>query len=132
MNPQPSTSEARAPEPALGPELAVEIEWHAPDYVYAAGLVRDSRPWILDGALVGLGPTRGKAVDDLMRLARHLVVHGENYLTPAPLSLADREWLFTVLDRGRDPNIDMWAALQAARLEARETAPVTTGKDQNQ
>jgi hypothetical protein len=97
--------------------FAVEIQWHAPDLVYAAALLRDGQPWILGGALVGMGGTPGAAVDDLAGIGRHLVIEGENMLTGGPISLADREWLFNLLDPGPDLNDDMYAALQAARTQ---------------
>jgi hypothetical protein len=34
--------------------MIVEIQYHSPDGVYAAGFLRDGEPWILDGACVGM------------------------------------------------------------------------------
>ena len=104
------------------PEFTVQVQWHAPDQVFAAAFVRDGQPWFLGGALVGMGSTRGAAVDNLVGTARHLVIHGENYLTSQPLSLPDREWLFSLLDHG-DSDVQMYAALQAARATAEGGGP---------
>lgn len=93
--------------------FSVSIQRHDPEGVYAAGFQRGGQPWILDGALVGIGATPVQAAGDLARIARHLVIHGENFLTPSPLSLADREWLYSVLGGPRDT--EMREALQAAR-----------------
>lgn len=104
--------------------LDVRVQWHAPDAVFAAVFLRDGEPWVLNGALVGLASTRGRAVDDLMGLAAYLVVHGENFLTDVPIGIEDREWLFDHLDWGGqtfgDPgdtvtNDQMYTALRDAR-----------------
>ena len=97
--------------------FTAEIQWRSPDGMFAAALLRDGQPWFLDGALIGMGATRGAAIDDLVQIASYLVVHGENGLASQPLSLADREWLFTLLDCDADPNLEMHAAIQAARRE---------------
>ena len=99
------------------PEFTVQVEWDAAEQMFAAAFLRDGQPWFLNGALVGMGSTRGAAVDNLADAARYLVTRGENYLTSQPLPLPDREWLFSVLDHG-DANIEMHAALQAARAAA--------------
>lgn len=105
------------------PEFTVQVQWHAPDQMFAAAFLRDGQPWFLNGALVGVGSTRGAAVDNLADAARHLVTYGENYLTSQPLSLPDREWLFSLLVGG-DASFEMHAALQAARtLAAGEGGP---------
>ncbi len=79
--------------------------------------LRDGNPWCLNGALAGMGGTREAAVTDLCGIARHLVMHGENFLTSGPLPLADREWLFRVLD-DRPSDGEMFAALAVARQAA--------------
>lgn len=94
--------------------LLVRVEWHQPDASWSAVLLREGRPWFLDGALVGMGDTPGEAVENLVELAKHLVIHGENFLIDWPLSLADREWLFRLLEPG-DENDEMYGALRAAR-----------------
>jgi hypothetical protein len=93
----------------------VQLEWSGPDQMYAAVLVRDGEPWVLNGALVGMGHTPGEAIDDLTGIACHLVIHGENYLTSQSLSAADRAWLFGLLPYWPDLNDEMYAAVQAAR-----------------
>jgi hypothetical protein len=98
------------------PAFAVQIQWHAPDRVFAAVPARDGRPWHLGGALVGTGPTPGVAVDELAGAARYLVVHGRNYLTGGPVSLADREWLYSLLAAGGlEADDEMRTVLDAAR-----------------
>jgi hypothetical protein len=99
------------------PPFAVEIQWHSPDAVWAAAFIRDGKAWYLDGALVGMSAVREGAVTDLIAAARHLVINGENYLTGGPILLADRDWLFEVLDQGPSDD-EMYAAIRAAREEA--------------
>lgn len=106
-------------------DLVVRIQWHSPDLAFAAGLVRDGEPWILDGALVGMGWTPGEAVSELVGAARYLVIHGKNYMTREPLSLADREWLFSLLDNDPDQEDEMYAAIAAARRPTGLKASVT-------
>jgi len=91
----------------------VRIEWHQPDYVYCAVLLRDGEPWFLDGALVGFGNTPAQAVDDLTRLARHLVVEGENFLTERPLTIEDRRWIWGQIDLPQHDD-ECWRALREA------------------
>lgn len=98
-------------------EFTVQFQWHAPDAMFAAGILRDGQPWILNGALVGMGATREQALGDLVGTARQLVVEGQNFLTSAPLTLADREWLFAVLEPG-ERNDAMYRALREARTFA--------------
>lgn len=112
-------------------DLVVRIQWHAPDFQFAAGLVRDGKPWILDGALVGMGYTPGQAVTELVGAARHLVIHGQNYLHPEPLPLADREWLFSLLDTDPDPGDPMYAAIAVARRARGPRASVTYTDEPN-
>lgn len=96
--------------------INVQIQWHTPDQQHFAVLMRDGEPWYLDGALVGSGATPGAAVDQLIGEAIHLVTVGENFLTPAPISLADRIWLFVLLDTkvDFDKNEEMYAAIRSA------------------
>lgn len=106
---------------AAPPMITVEIQFHAPDQVFYAGFLRDGEPWILKGALLGTGSTPGQAVAELIGAARHLVINGENYMTGGPLPLADREWLFAMLDipaGGIDPTLEMYPAIHAARQAA--------------
>lgn len=114
-----SLSNSRVRLPMSPVSFNVQVEWHSPDQVHAAALVRDGQPWLLGGALVGMGSTPGKAVDELAGAARHLVIHGRNYLTTEPLSLADREWLFALLAAaGLERDDEMHAAIRVAREEA--------------
>ena len=104
--------------------LVVEIQYHSPDQAFCAGLLRDGEPWILDGALTGMHTTSAGAVENLIDTARYLVIHGENGWTETPLSLADREWLFSLLDiPALDPDGEMYAAIQAAREAAQKEEP---------
>lgn len=96
-------------------DFVVKVEWHSPASMFAAAFLRDGEPWTLDGALVGMGPTREAAITDLTGIALHLVIHGGNFLTgDATLPLATREWLFRVLDQGPSDD-EMFAAMRAAR-----------------
>jgi len=94
--------------------MEVRLEYHSPDRVWVAVLLRAGQPWFLDGALVGMAATQGKAVEDLTGIARHLVIHGENALLDGPLSLGDREWLLAVLGPA---DTEMLDAMHAARGE---------------
>lgn len=101
------------------PDIDVRIQWHSPDRLYAAIFIRDGEEWYLDGALVGMDSTPGGATDGLCEIAQHLVIHGENALTQGQIPLADRIWLFKLLDQGtfgndRDTNEEMYAAIRAA------------------
>ena len=97
-------------------EINVQIQWHSPDQAHFAVLMRDGVPWYLDGALTGSGETPGAAVDQLIGEAIHLVIFGENFLCAAPLSLADRIWLFKLLDTRIpfDKNEEMYSAIRQA------------------
>jgi hypothetical protein len=95
-------------------DLTVSVGWSQDDLSFAAVLLRDGKPWYLNGALVGMGSTREAALTDLLGIARHLVMHGENFLLPGLLPLADREWLFSLLDSGPSDD-EMYAALRTAR-----------------
>jgi hypothetical protein len=81
-------------------EFTVQVQWHSPDRVYAAGFLRDGEPWILDGALVGMGSSRSAAVAELEAAARHLALRGGNFMTGGQIEPADREWLFAMLAAG--------------------------------
>lgn len=110
-----SSKNSRVRLPMSPVSFNVQVEWHSPDRVHAAALVRDGQPWLLGGALVGMGTTPGKAVDELAGVARYLVIHGQNYLTTEPLPLADREWLFALLAAaGLERDDEMHAAIRAA------------------
>jgi hypothetical protein len=82
--------------------MDISIQWHSPDAMWAAVFLRDGEPWHLDGALVGLGGTIPKAVDDLLRIADYLVRHGANFLTNGMITDDDRNWLYRLLDQGGD------------------------------
>jgi hypothetical protein len=97
--------------------FVIEVQWHSPGNAFAAGFIRDSEPWILDGALVGMGPSPGDAVTDLLGIARHLVIKGGNFLTGGPIPLADRKWLFSLLSEGESGD-EMYLALRAAEVIA--------------
>ena len=99
------------------PEFDIRIEWSMDDQAHAAAFLRDGQPWFLDGALVGMGVTRAAALTDLCGIARYLVEHGTHFLMGgATLPLADREWLFRLLDTGADVDgrMEMYRALRAA------------------
>jgi hypothetical protein len=95
--------------------MEIRLEWHSPDRVWAAVLLRSGQPWFLDGALVGMGSTPSGAVADLTGIAQYLVVHGANALLDTPLSLGDREWLYSVLEPTADT--EMREAMRTARGE---------------
>jgi hypothetical protein len=98
------------------PNIDIRIQWHSPDQVYAAVLVRDGQEWYLDGALVGMASAPWDAVHALMEQAQVLVLQGENFLTDGPISLEDRIWLFKLLDQGSVHNVNeqMYAAIRTA------------------
>jgi len=79
---------------------------------WAAVFVRGGEPWFLNGALVGMSGTPASAVDELIAIATWLVIHGDNFLTDNPLSLADRCWLYSVIEQTDDES--MYAALREA------------------
>jgi hypothetical protein len=81
-------------------DIDVRFQYHSPDQAWAAIFLRDGAEWFLNGALVGMGSTLDEALTDLMGIAQHLVVHGENFLTEGQIPPGDREWLFHLLDRG--------------------------------
>lgn len=103
--------------------MIVEVQWHSPDMMFAAVFIRDGQPWILNGALVGMGGTRGAAVEDLVALAGHLVREGGNFLTDNPVPVTDRRWLFNQIDSGADSTDNMYAALRQAEEQAIKHAP---------
>jgi hypothetical protein len=95
--------------------LDIRIEWHQPDQHWFAGFMRDGQSFILDGALVGNGPSPEEAVEDLMDLASALVVDGENELSSGPIDLGQRTWLFKLLDSGGLPGHEArYAAIRQA------------------
>jgi hypothetical protein len=91
--------------------LDIRIQFHSPDGDYVAVFLRDGAEWYLNGALVGTGWTRHEAVEDLIELARHLVIHGFNFLTDGIVSNDDRAWLFDKLDWG-DSDDEMYRAIR--------------------
>jgi hypothetical protein len=96
--------------------MEIRLEYHSPDRVWAAVLLRSGQPWFLDGALVGMGADPAKAVADLTGIARYLVIHGKNALTEE-LSVGDREWLFSLLGQGAPGDYEMREAMRTARGE---------------
>jgi hypothetical protein len=96
------------------PDIDVKLQWHSPDSVFAAVLVRDGEPWYLDGALVGLSGDPGDAVAELIEQAIHMVTTGESFLTDGEIELGDRIWLFKLMDQGSLANDEMYAAIRAA------------------
>jgi hypothetical protein len=108
------------------PSFTVQVDYSGPDHAFAAVLIRDGEPWFLDGALVGMGSTPGKAVDKLTGAARYLVIYGHNYLTRDPLLLADREWLYSLLTPGLEQGDEMYAAIHAARQTTSQEGSATS------
>jgi hypothetical protein len=97
------------------PDIDIKLQWHSPDRAWVAVFVRDGLEWYLDGALVGMASTPPQAVAELLAMAQHLVVNGENFLTSGPLSLADRIWLFKLLDIGDESGTEpMYVAIREA------------------
>jgi hypothetical protein len=99
------------------PDIDVKLQWHSPDLAWAAVFMRDGEPWYLDGALVGMvESTPGDAVTELLAIAQHLVITGENFLTEGQIALADRIWLFKLLDVAQGGTVDdeMYSAIRAA------------------
>ena len=62
----------------MAEKFTVEIEWSTGDQAFACALQRDGKPWLLNGALVGMGTTLGQAVTELAGAIRYLVIHGDN------------------------------------------------------
>jgi hypothetical protein len=96
-------------------ELNIIIQWHLPEQMFAAVLVRDGEPWYLGGALVGTASAPRSAVGDLLEQVDYLVRYGENHLTEGPISEEDRRWLFKLLDKGNDTT-----AMQARYVAMRD------------
>jgi len=96
------------------PDIDVKLQWHSPDRVFAAVLVRDGEPWYLNGALVGMSGDPGDAVAELIEQAIHMVTTGESLLMEGEIELADRIWLFKLLDQGSLANDTMYAAVRDA------------------
>jgi hypothetical protein len=106
------------------PDIDIKIQYHSPDQAFAAVFIRNGEPWYLDGALVGMASTPAQAVADLLDIAQHLVLQGENFLTQgAVISLEDRKWLFSLLDGWGDWNTlqEMYVAVR--RAEEEKTIP---------
>jgi hypothetical protein len=78
--------------------LDIRIEWGTDDRYWFAGFMRDGESFVLDGALTGAGATPDRAVKSLLEIADYLVRNGENGMTNGPISVADRTWLFKLLD----------------------------------
>ena len=107
---RPARSDARV----VVMDIDVKIQWHQPDEVFAAVFVRDGEPWFLDGALVGLHVAPGGAVSELIGIAKHLVIEGENFLSDGPIAIEYRVWLFRLLDQGSLASDEMYAAVRKA------------------
>jgi hypothetical protein len=86
-------------------DIDIKVQWHAPDNLFAAVLVRDGEPWFLEGMLVGQDATPGAAVADLLDQAGYLVEHGHNFM--GGIADGDRAWLGRLLDQGND-----WAGME--------------------
>ena len=99
--------------------LDIRIQWHQPDEVWCAVLMRDGEPWFLDGGLVGMDVSRERAVTSLIEQAEWLVIKGGNSLTE-DLSLEDRIWIFEKLDYGdrHEINQKMYEELRYAGMPA--------------
>lgn len=100
-------------------EMDLRMEWSGDDGCWAAVLIRDGKPWWLDGALVGMGSTPPKALEELLGVARHLVVEGSNFLRQdkPPLSAKDRRWLFDLTDVGVSDDLAYAAVRNAEEAE---------------
>jgi hypothetical protein len=96
-------------------DIDIRLQPNPPDQTWCAVFMRDGEPWILDGACVGISGAPHAAVDELLKIAEWLVIHGENFLTDGPIPLADREWLWCLLDQGSLATDDMYLAMQQAR-----------------
>lgn len=96
------------------PDIDVKIQWHSPDSVFAAVLVRDGEPWYLNGALVGMSGDPGDAVAELIEQAIHMVTTGESFLIEGQIEPEDRIWLFKLMDQGSLSNEEMYAAIRQA------------------
>lgn len=107
-------------------DLDIKIQWHTPDLMWAAVLMRDGKEWYLDGALVGIGDTPDRAVADLLGVMEHLIREGENFLTDGQISRDDREWLFRLLDRGNDGTgiQERYEAVRRAGINPYRSAPM--------
>jgi hypothetical protein len=79
------------------PDLDIRIQWDSSDQMFAAVLLREGKEYHLNRALVGMGSTKGQAVDDLVDRARHLVIEGDNLRTDGQISMEDRRWLLSLL-----------------------------------
>lgn len=95
-------------------DIDIKLQWHSPDEVFAAVLMRDGEPWFLNGALVGMSGDPGDAVAEVIEQAIHLVTHGESFLIEGEIELPDRIWLFKLLDQGSLASDEMYAAVREA------------------
>lgn len=107
--------------------IDLRIEWHSPDACWVAVFMRQGEPWFLNGALVGFGSMPPEAVDDLLGQAQHLIIHGENGLTQGSITMADRCWLFAMLDLTNVVDDEMYKALRNAGAGERDLA---AGRDE--
>jgi hypothetical protein len=78
-------------------ECTIRLEYDNAEEGWVAVFVRDGEPWIMDGALVGMGTDPASAVENLTGLSMWLIAHGENFLTKGQIDPADRLWLRTLL-----------------------------------
>lgn len=92
--------------------MDIHIEYSPSDQVWMAGFIRDGEWFILDGKLAGAGGLPSEAVWDLVAEAHYLVVHGENAISNGPIDIADRIWLFKLLDQMPEENQARYAAMR--------------------
>jgi hypothetical protein len=109
----------QAPQRQRAGEMDLRVEWSGDDGAWAAVFIRDGQPWWLDGALMGMAATPPKALEELLGVARHLVVEGSNFLMQdkPPLSAADRRWLFNLTDVGVSDDVAYQAVRNAEEAE---------------
>jgi hypothetical protein len=112
-----ATTQAPAKRQRAG-KMDLRVEWSGDDGAWAAVFIRDGQPWWLDGTLVGMESTPAKAVEDLLGVARHLVIEGSNFLMePAKLDAKDRRWLFNLTDVGVSDDLAYAAVRNAEEAE---------------
>lgn len=109
----------QAPKRQRAGEMDLRVEWSGDDSAWAAVFIRNGEPWFLDGTLMGMESTPAKAVEDLLGVARHLVVEGSNFLMQdkPPLSAKDRRWLFNLTDVGVSDDLAYQAVRNAEEAE---------------